>query len=185
MLIQTNNWLLNNINLFYYDSSYLVEIMKMEAAMEKKLYRSRRARVFGGVAGGLGNYFNLDPILVRIIFVIITFATGIGILLYIILWIVIPEEPFELAYKINTDISQTGTGEKPETGLPPFEQFQTEPKKSKGSFIAGIILIGIGLIFFADRFIPSFRFGDIFPIILVLIGISLIWNSVNKKEAQK
>ncbi|MEW6194639.1 MAG: PspC domain-containing protein [Bacteroidota bacterium] len=148
--------------------------------MNKKLYRSRRARVFGGVAGGLGDYFNLDPILVRIIFVIITFATGVGILLYIILWIVIPEEPFELAYKINLENTQTTTGESTETNSKSFEQFQVEPQKSKGSIIAGVILIGIGLVFFADRFIPSFRFGDIFPIVLVLIGIALIWNSVKK-----
>jgi len=154
--------------------------MIKEAAMDKKLYRSRRARVFGGVAGGLGDYFSLDPILVRIIFVIITFATGVGILLYIILWIVIPEEPFEIAYKINTETAGTGTAENTSSNLPPFEQFQTQPQRSKGSIIAGVILIGIGLVFFADRFIPTFRFGDIFPIVLVLIGVALIWNSVKK-----
>ena len=58
--------------------------------MKDKLYRSRRVRVFGGVAGGLAQYFNLDIILVRVLFVVIAILHGFGILLYIILWIVIP-----------------------------------------------------------------------------------------------
>ncbi|MBI1936804.1 MAG: PspC domain-containing protein [Ignavibacteriales bacterium] len=143
--------------------------------MNKKLYRSRRVRVLGGVAGGLADYFGLDSILVRIIFVIITFATGLGILLYIILWIVVPEEPFELAYPPNPEGGKNSSGGEFST-----EQFQTQPGKSKGRVVAGIILISIGVIFFAERFIPSFEFCDIFPLVLVLIGIALIWNSIKK-----
>jgi len=59
----------------------------------KKLYRSRKDRVLGGVCGGLGNYFNLDPVLMRVIWVALFFAAGLGILAYIIAWIIIPEEP--------------------------------------------------------------------------------------------
>ncbi|MHB8931453.1 MAG: hypothetical protein ACYC5R_12730, partial [Melioribacteraceae bacterium] len=56
-----------------------------------------------------------------------------------------------------------------------------EAKKSgSGRVIAGTILIALGLIFFADRFIPSFDFRDILPIMFVLLGGLLIWNSLKK-----
>lgn len=58
----------------------------------RKLYRSRTNRQIAGVAGGLGEYFGIDPTLVRIIFVIMALAGGPGLLLYIILWLVMPEE---------------------------------------------------------------------------------------------
>ena len=59
----------------------------------KRLYRSRKDRILGGVCGGLGNYFNLDPVLMRVIWVALLFAAGIGVLAYIISWIIIPDEP--------------------------------------------------------------------------------------------
>ncbi len=59
----------------------------------KRLYRSQRDRVLGGVCAGIGNYFNIDPVLVRVAWVVGFFAAGIGFLGYIIAWIIIPEDP--------------------------------------------------------------------------------------------
>jgi phage shock protein C len=59
----------------------------------KKLYRSRKARMVAGVCGGLAEYFNIDPTLVRLLFVFATLAGGPGLLAYIILLIVVPETP--------------------------------------------------------------------------------------------
>lgn len=56
----------------------------------KKLYRSEKNRVFGGVAAGLGEYFDIDPTLVRVLFVLVTLAGGSGILIYLILWVLVP-----------------------------------------------------------------------------------------------
>ena len=58
---------------------------------EKRLYRDPDNRFLGGVCGGLGAYFNVDPIIFRIIFILIFFGMGSGLIIYIILWIVIPE----------------------------------------------------------------------------------------------
>lgn len=58
----------------------------------KPLTRSATNRVLAGVCGGLGNYFQIDPILFRIAFIILTIGVGWGILLYIILWIAVPLE---------------------------------------------------------------------------------------------
>lgn len=59
----------------------------------KKIYRSRTNRVIAGVSGGLGDYFEIDPVIFRIIFVILTFAGGFAIIFYLILIFVIPLEP--------------------------------------------------------------------------------------------
>ena len=59
----------------------------------KRVYRSKNERMLAGVCGGLGEYFNIDPTLVRILFIIFALIVGGGILLYIILWLLIPEEP--------------------------------------------------------------------------------------------
>jgi phage shock protein C len=59
----------------------------------KKLYRSTTDKVIAGVCGGLGKYFDIDPVVVRIVFILFGLAGGSALLLYIILWVLVPEEP--------------------------------------------------------------------------------------------
>jgi phage shock protein PspC (stress-responsive transcriptional regulator) len=60
----------------------------------KKFYRSRNDRMIGGVCGGLGAYFNIDPTIVRVIAALgVVLSVSIIFWIYIVLWIVIPEEP--------------------------------------------------------------------------------------------
>ncbi len=59
----------------------------------KRLYRSRTDRMIGGVCAGIARYFNIDPTLVRLLFVIGLLAVGGTFWAYIIMMIVIPEEP--------------------------------------------------------------------------------------------
>jgi phage shock protein C len=61
----------------------------------KRLYRSNRDVMLGGVAGGLGEYFNLDPTIVRLLFVLLALVTAVFpmLLVYFILWIVMPRAP--------------------------------------------------------------------------------------------
>lgn len=64
--------------------------------MQKKLYRSKSDRMVAGVCGGLAEYFNIDPVIVRIIAFILLLPGGLpGLLPYIVLWIVVPEEGSE------------------------------------------------------------------------------------------
>lgn len=58
----------------------------------KRLYRSRRDRMIGGVAGGLAEYLGTDPTVIRLAFGLSILLGGAGILAYLIMWIVIPEE---------------------------------------------------------------------------------------------
>lgn len=63
--------------------------------MQKKLYRSRTDRMMAGVAGGLAAYFNVDSTIVRLLFVLFALTGGPGLILYIIMVFVIPEEPYD------------------------------------------------------------------------------------------
>ena len=58
----------------------------------KKLYRSKKNKVIAGVCGGIGEYFNIDPVIIRLLWTLFIFVGGSGILAYIIAWIIIPKE---------------------------------------------------------------------------------------------
>lgn len=60
---------------------------------KKRLYRSRSERWLAGVCGGIGNYFNTDPTVIRVLFVVAALILGGGLLIYLILWLIIPLEP--------------------------------------------------------------------------------------------
>jgi phage shock protein C len=59
----------------------------------RKLYRSKTDRKVAGVCGGLAQYFNIDPTLIRVLFVVLAILGGSGLLLYLALWIIVPTEP--------------------------------------------------------------------------------------------
>ena len=59
----------------------------------KRLYRSRTDKIFGGVCGGIAVYFNVDPVLIRVLWVILIFIMGTGILVYLIAWLIMPLDP--------------------------------------------------------------------------------------------
>jgi phage shock protein PspC (stress-responsive transcriptional regulator) len=56
-----------------------------------RMYRDTDHRIIGGVCSGMGAYWDIDPVIIRILFIVLTFAGGLGILVYLILYIVIPE----------------------------------------------------------------------------------------------
>ncbi len=60
--------------------------------MNKTLYRTEKDKMIGGVCGGLGRYFDLDPTLIRLIFALIFFGYGTGLMVYVFLWIIMPSE---------------------------------------------------------------------------------------------
>ncbi len=63
--------------------------------MDKKLYRSRNSKMLAGVCGGLADYLNMDPTVVRVLYALLSFFSAAfpGIIVYIILALIIPEEP--------------------------------------------------------------------------------------------
>lgn len=65
----------------------------MKIKLNKRLYRSRKDQQIAGVCGGVADYLGVDPTLVRLLWVIFALAGGPGLLLYIIMWAIVPEEP--------------------------------------------------------------------------------------------
>jgi len=61
--------------------------------MQKRLYRSREEKIIGGVCGGLAEYLNVDPTLIRLALVLITLLGGAGIIAYLVLWVIVPLAP--------------------------------------------------------------------------------------------
>lgn len=72
----------------------------------KRLYRSRENRMLGGVAAGLADYLEIDPTLVRLIFAFSFLLWGSGILVYIVMWLIVPEEP------VNEVVVKRGSSKK-------------------------------------------------------------------------
>lgn len=130
--------------------------------MAKKLYRSTTNRMIWGVCGGLGQYFDIDPVLIRLIFVVLAFASGAGVFLYILLAIFMPSGD------IPVPIS-------PE-GIQPGELARTSTELSRGAMAAGSILVAIGLVFLLSNLglFWWFRWGSLWPVILIATGIGIL-----------
>lgn len=151
--------------------------------MEKRLYRNTRNKMIGGVCTGLAEYFRIDPVLIRLVFVILALHQGIGILAYVILWIVVPArfEPV-LAGGAAGETGPIPDDAAPETGTALEEKEKTP---GKGSLYGGIILIVIGVLFLLDNFIPSFGFHDFWPLLLIAIGGGMLWNSWPQRNEEE
>lgn len=154
----------------------------------KRLYRSRTDRKIGGVAAGLGEYFVMDPMLVRLLFVVLMFAGGGGFLIYLILWIVTPEKPMEYisgsAFSPEDPAQPSAAANEPSGTASPVSQpaAETARKRQKGSLVGGLVLITLGVLFLADEFFPGFDFGDLWPVIIIVIGVGLLINAFSGKK---
>jgi phage shock protein C len=145
--------------------------------MERRLYRSRKNKIVAGVAGGLGEYFDIDPVLIRVIFVVATLAGASGLLAYLILWIVVPKEPIVLGNASQKTEGENSMSQKD-------YEISMRHRKQRGSVTGGIVLIVLGALFLADNYLPYFGFSNTWPLILVAVGIGLILNSVRKEDKQ-
>ena len=66
---------------------------KDEANAIKRVYRSKKGKMLAGVCGGIAEYFEVDPVLVRLLFVLLLFMGFVGIIVYLVAWLLIPENP--------------------------------------------------------------------------------------------
>jgi phage shock protein PspC (stress-responsive transcriptional regulator) len=152
--------------------------LKRGDKMNKKLYRSSKDRMLGGVAAGLAEYFEIDPTIVRVLFVVTLFLGGTGVIAYIILWMIVPEEQIKFPGSETTEEKSEGKIPKEENQFNAKEYYSSlDRQREKRRTIAGFILLALGLIFLADNFIPRIRFGDFWPLILVVAGIVILINS--------
>jgi phage shock protein C len=151
---------------------------------ERRLYRSRFDSVIGGVSGGLGKYFSIDPLIIRILFLIFAFVIGGGVIAYIILWIAMPLEPdyFYGKYGQRAMGDTYGRAENDEAseGDQSYAPVDQRRPSNNGALIAGVFLIVFGAILIADRFLYQINFRDVWPFLVVLVGVFIIAGSFRK-----
>ena len=159
--------------------------------MERRLFRSRSERMIAGVCGGLARYFDMDVAIVRIIFALLVLANGLGIVIYVIMAIVVPlegskttessdtikenvEEMKETAEGLGREIKATFTG---------VEKADVEEKIRQRRNIIGIALIIIGVISLMGTLnvLWWFRWGYLWPLIPVAVGLIIIFSPKGKK----
>lgn len=131
--------------------------------------------MISGVCSGLAEYFSIDPVLIRLVFVILTLHHGMGIIAYVILWIVVPAR-----FEAPAAEMSAGEAAMEEDGgiilaVPPARE---KKEAGRSGFIGGIALITIGALFLLDNFIPSFGFDDFWPLLLIAIGAGMLWNTI-------
>jgi len=148
--------------------------------VKKKLYRSKKDRMIGGVCGGIAEYFDIDPVLVRIIAVLTIFANGIGIIAYIIAWIIIPQNPEQVSEKKEGGLREKAEETIQNIGERVREESDNNNKK-RSRVIGGLILLGLGVLFLINTFLPRFNFGRLWPLILIIIGLAILAGSLKGK----
>jgi len=144
----------------------------------QRAYRLRKGKVIGGVCSGIAEYFDIDPVLLRIGFAVSFFMYGTGFLLYIILLIALPYKDEISEYSHETDDSET------EKSSFENDYYNGSNRKAKRNLVGGIVLIVMGLIFLAHNYIPEVDFSDLWPLVLVAIGATTIYNSMQRSNKQ-
>jgi phage shock protein C len=130
------------------------ETPEPEPPRPNELRRRRDNRVVAGVCSGLGAYFGLDPVVFRIAFVVLTFIGGIGLLLYVLAWILIPEAD--------------GAGE-------------GRAAVTEGGAIVGFALVVIGGLLLLRAIAPDWFSGRyVWPIVLILLGLAVVYRSAKR-----
>ncbi len=145
--------------------------MPVKESKSKKIYRSEKDRMLAGVAGGLGEYFEVDPTVIRIILVLLTLFGGSGILIYIVLWILMPSESD--VNKTSDDTIKTNAREMKAKAKSFADEFRDLNFAGRPKNWFGIIIIVIGILFLTDN-LGFLRFHLFWPLILIALGILLL-----------
>ena len=144
--------------------------MPVKKDLPKQIYRSETNRILAGVAGGLGDYFDIDPVIFRIIFVLLTVFGGSGILIYIILWILIPDES---SSELKSDEAIRKNAREMKDKAKRFaDDIGMSSKDSSGSWI-GIIIVVLGILFLSDN-LGFLKFNLLWPLIIIVFGLWLL-----------
>jgi phage shock protein C len=151
----------------------------------KRLYKSRKYKVIDGVCGGIAEYFDIDPVIVRLIFVISIALGGTGIIAYIIGMIIVPHRVVNSAQNEETFEGEIIIEEPPSKDNPDDNESLSTRKadNSKNHLIFGIILLMIGAFFLMSEiswfhgpfyWIRHHLWDILIPSILILFGLNLI-----------
>lgn len=127
---------------------------------ETKLTRSRSDQMIAGVCAGLADYLNMDPVLVRLAFVVLLFASGVGLPIYLVLWLIMPEGNGETAASPSTLKVEVGE-----------ENGRVSQPVTIGAIL---LLLGFYFLFREIGWLAWLHGGIIWPLIIIGFGLYLI-----------
>jgi phage shock protein C len=122
----------------------------------KRLTKSRTDKVFFGVCGGLGRYFDVDPVIIRVVFVILLFLGLAGLLAYIVLAVIMPED----------EGVEAGDASSESTGM--------SPTRRREALAAVLIVGGLVILLVNLGVFGWFRWNLFWPLVLIAIGAAII-----------
>ena len=146
--------------------------------MKTKLARSQTDKMLAGVCGGLAAYLGIEAIWVRLFFVLVTVVpNGFGVLLYIILWVIMPEagrEDLPADQRIQAN-AQDMAGRAQEFAQNVEQTVRALPNRQAGILI-GVALIAFGIVFLLNNLnlVWWLRFDQWWPLLLVVGGVALL-----------
>ena len=150
--------------------------------MRERLYRSRSDRMLFGVAGGMADWFDLDPSLVRLVWAILVLAGGVGVLLYIVAAIVIPEEPLGAAPATGPEAPGTSADPSAAAAAASADDWHARrearraaraQRSGTGAMIFGLALVVVGAWFLLSRFL-KIDSDILVPAVLIALGAALV-----------
>jgi phage shock protein PspC (stress-responsive transcriptional regulator) len=140
--------------------------------MNRRLYRCRHDKILAGVASGVAEYFDLDPSLVRILFLVSTFFGGIGFLLYIAMAIIVPLEP------ISADAAA-------ETTVVPEGHRHVSRGDGHWTTFVGAGLVLLGSLALLHQVLPGWEVDRfVFPALAIGIGAFLVARAVRRESTE-
>ncbi|PKM91826.1 hypothetical protein CVU82_01305 [Candidatus Falkowbacteria bacterium HGW-Falkowbacteria-1] len=141
----------------------------------KKLYRSKSDRIIFGVCGGMAKYFDIDPIMIRLVFVVLTIGAGSGVLIYLICALIIPSEDEVVIVGEKKEVDSKAEEFINEIGKK-VNNLSSEVKKNDWRFFIGLLLVLVGLSSLFASFIP-FRQIFIFfwPLLIIFVGLVVLF----------
>jgi len=155
--------------------------------MSGRLCRSKTDRYLGGVCGGLGKYLGFDATIIRLVFLLLIFGTGWGVVLYIALWILVPAEG--VSESSTGDTGDQFAGRMRGVGEDIREAAQKPNPKAGLWFGAALILLGAFL--FLQRLGEALGivwlntwlgWQMIWPVIIIVVGVAIIIRGMRKGE---
>lgn len=152
------------------------------------LRRSRTDRVIGGVCGGLAEYLALDPLLVRILFIIFGIMTGMGVLAYILLWLLVPAEDAAFATRdemIRQNVEEIREraqhlGREAQTSLD--KTWQPRQNPTHRVLFIGAALIVVGLLVLLKNLGILGWLNRLWPLALIAVGVVILINNLKDKR---
>ena len=149
--------------------------------MNRRLYRSRTDTVIGGVAAGLADYLNADPALIRIAWAILVVVTGgAALIVYIVCWIVVPEEP-EIAAVGARHRSGDRRGHRSRRPRPRRCPPRRGARAARRGWWSASVSCVIGVWFLLREYLPDINWGLLWPLVLVGIGALILVTSMRRR----